>query len=461
MFRCKNRLFGRLIASVVPLLLAAPPALASETVKLQTQCQNGDLSRVTVSLDVQGELTIAAAGKRQKLPMKVAGSFAYDEMRLGDCTGRVNRTSSRFYRTAEARIDIERQTDTPALRDDRRLIIVNSGKDGVVISSPGGPLLRDELDLIELPGNSLLLDALLPDGEVKPGDSWQPNSAALGRLLGIDAVAQNDVRCSLVSRGELNAEIAISGQVNGAAAGVATEMVVQGKTVFDLRPNRLVSIQLRIKERRSAGFVSPAFEVVANLKMEITPLAGSDQLTSEIIAAIPADPAEIPPPLQLRSASGAFQAIYDRRWHVTRNEVDLSVLRFLDRGELIAQCNISPLDQLPADRRFTLEEFQGEVERALGKNFGRIDSAAERKTAHGLRLMKVVAEGTVSELPIQWRYYLAIDSEGHRVALTYTLESELVERFADADMMMIESLEFASPSADAAPKPGRDVANGK
>jgi YD repeat-containing protein len=146
---------------------------------------------------------------------------------------------------------------------------------------------------------------------------------------------------------------------------------------------------------------------------------------------------------------------------VTRDEVDLSVLRFLDRGELIAQCNISPLDQLPADRRFTLEEFQGEVERALGKNFGRIDSAVERKTAHGLRLMKVVAEGTVSELPIQWRYYLAIDPEGHRVALTYTLESKLIERFADADMMMIESLEFASPSADAAPKPGRDVANGK
>src|SRR5205807_1907946 len=123
-------------------------------------CQKGDLSRVTVSLDVQGGLTITTAGKRQKLPMKVAGSFAYDEMRLDDCTQRVYRKSARFYRTAEARIDIEKQADTPALRDDRWLIIVNSGKDGFVISSPGGPLLRDELDLIDLPANSLLLDAL-------------------------------------------------------------------------------------------------------------------------------------------------------------------------------------------------------------------------------------------------------------------------------------------------------------
>ena len=46
-------------------------------------------------------------------------------------------------------------------------------------------------------------------------------------------------------------------------------------------------------------------------------------------------------------------------------------------------------------------------------------------------------------MPIEWRYYLAIDDQGRRVALTYTLESKLVEQFADADAMMIDSLEFA------------------
>ena len=131
---------------------------------------------------------------------------------------------------------------------------------------------------------------------------------------------------------------------------------------------------------------------------------------------------------------------------MTRDEPELAVLRFVDRGELIAQCNISPLSKLPAETRFTLEEFQSDVEHVLGERLTHFDSAAERKTANGLRLLKVVAEGTASDLPIEWRYYLAIDPEGRRVALTFTMESSLVDRFADADSMMIESLELLGPA---------------
>ena len=111
---------------------------------------------------------------------------------------------------------------------------------------------------------------------------------------------------------------------------------------------------------------------------------------------------------------------------------------------------------MPVESRFTLEHFQEEVQQALGKNFGQIESAAERKTAHGLRLLRVVALGAVSGLPIEWRYYLAIDEQGRRVAFTYTLESKLVEQFADADTMIIDSLEFAKPLPT--PKPADTAA---
>jgi hypothetical protein len=139
--------------------------------------------------------------------------------------------------------------------------------------------------------------------------------------------------------------------------------------------------------------------------------------------------------------------VYDRRWHVTRDEPELAVLRLIDRGELIAQCNISPLAKLPAETRFTLEDFQSDVEHVLGERFARFESAAERKTQSGLRLLRVVAAGTASDLPIEWRYYLAIDPEGRRVALTFTMESNLAERFADSDQMIVESLEMLAPAA--------------
>ena len=43
--------------------------------------------------------------------------------------------------------------------------------------------------------------------------------------------------------------------------------------------------------------------------------------------------------------------LHDRRWHVTVDRPELTVLRLVDRGELIAQCNISPApDAKPGNR---------------------------------------------------------------------------------------------------------------
>ncbi len=269
--------------------------------------------------------------------------------------------------------------------------------------------------------------------------------------MGLDAVAKTEVKCTLREIRESNAEIVIAGQLNGAVGGVATEIELDGKGMFDLDKNRLVSIQLRIKERRSAGFVSPGFRVVAMLKMDIAALAGSDQLTEDIVKSISAEAGDPSTPLALQPKAGDYQLLYDRRWHVTRDEPELAVLRFIDRGELIAQCNISPLAKLPAETRFTLENFQSDVEHVLGERLAHFDSAGERKTSSGLRLLKVVAAGTASDLPIEWRYYLAIDPEGRRVALTFTMESSLVDRFANADQMIVESLEMLTVGASTEP----------
>jgi hypothetical protein len=438
---------------VVAIVLPVGHSLAGDAVKLQTQCQRGDLTRVAVTLNVEGEMQVAGEGKSLKLPMHVAGALKYDEMRLDDSASPMSRRSARCYVSAGAKIEIENHTDISSLRAERRLVLVNSGKEGIVISSLSGPLTREELELIDMPANSLVIDAILPAEAVQPGGSWDPSAEFIGRLLGLDAVAHSDVKCTLGEIHESNAEIGIAGKLKGAVGGVETEIELDGKGMFDLDKNRLVSIQLRIKERRSPGFVSPGFRVVATLKMDISALAGSDQLTEDIAKSIAAEPspstvesrgeaAAESAPLALQSKAGAYQLLYDRRWHLTRDEPELAVLRFVDRGELIAQCNISPLAKLPAETRFTLENFQSDVEHVLGERLARFDSAAERKTSTGLRLLKVVVEGTASDLSIEWRYYLAIDPEGRRVALTFTMESNLVDRFANADQMIVESLEM-------------------
>ena len=45
----------------------------------------------------------------------------------------------------------------------------------------------------DLPGNSLFVDAILPEKEVRSGDSWKLDGAAAAKLLGLDAVARSEV----------------------------------------------------------------------------------------------------------------------------------------------------------------------------------------------------------------------------------------------------------------------------
>jgi hypothetical protein len=316
--------------------------------------------------------------------------------------------------------------------------------------------------MIDLPGNSLMLDRLLPESPVQVGDTWPVAAEPMPALLGLDVATESDVKGELVEVKDDLARVKLVGTVQGAAGGVATEMHLEGHADFDLVHRRLKTVRLTIREKRSVGFVSPGLEVKAQLAIEIAALTGSDQLADaavkEAIQAIKEE-GPVPQPLLLRSA-GHFQLFCDRRWHATREDAALVVLRFVDRGELVAQGNISPLPSLPAGQNVSLVQFQDEVKKSLGKHFGEFETVAESKTSSGLRLLKVFVSGTVSELPIEWRYYLVLDEHGRRVALAFTLEGKLVERFADAEASLVDSLTFTPVIEDAphtaAPEPPPD-----
>lgn len=449
--RSKIEHFLALLALSFGLAATLPKsAQATDAYFVQRQCQSKGVYSVSATIQVEGTLKPSADAKIAQMPITVQGSFAYDEMRLNG--GKADRRSVRYYREAAATIQVDKHIESPTLRDDLRLVIVQSDKNKVSISSLRGPLTREELDLIDLPGNTLLLDGLLPAEKAKIGDSWKMTDAALAQLVCVDVVSRNEVTCEFSGVNGSKAEIKIAGRLNAAVGGVATEIHLDGTAALDIATNCLTSLQLRIKERRSVGYVAPGMDVTAQLNIAIAPLASSEQLTPAIAKEAAATDAQSHP-LALRSNAGGFHLVYDRRWHITRNEMQLVVLRLVDRGELIAQCNISPLPTLDKGKTVTIEQFQSEVAQSLGKKFDHFETAAEGKGAGGLRVLKVVAAGVVSEIPIQWRYYLAVDPDGRRLAMAYTMESDLVERFADADAAMTESIEFDTATPTAATEP--------
>jgi hypothetical protein len=114
----------------------------------------------------------------------------------------------------------------------------------------------------------------------------------------------------------------------------------------------------------------------------------------------------------------------------------------MDRGELIAQCNVSVLPSLKKGKAVTLAQFQEDMRKNLDTNFGTFVNARESTTSQGYLVYRVEAAGTASQLPVRWIYYLLTDTEGRRVALVFTMEGDLVKPFGSADRQIVESLAF-------------------
>ncbi|HUY33749.1 MAG TPA: hypothetical protein VMV69_13445 [Pirellulales bacterium] len=426
------------------LLIPWPSTLpAAERHSLRADRKPGDTARVEVLFEVGGDLKLVDEGKVKPLPMSVVGKLRYHERFLTDPSAADGACSLRQYERAEAIIKIEKETLSPKLRDERRRIVAATGS-SVTLYSPQGPLTRDELDLVEVPCNSLLVDQLLPGRAVSKGDQWRHSEALLAGLLVLDAVSQTDVTSELTSIDAQTATMELKGNVFGAAGGVASEIELAGKYRFDRAAHRVTRLALSIREKRSVGHIAAGLDVVARLQMHVTP---TDEIAELADAARQGGRLDGPPELmrlEFQQSAGKYRIEHDRRWHIMSERDDVLALRLVDRGELIAQCNLTTLPDVEPGKHPTLARFQQDIERTLGKDFGEFVEASQAVNEAGYALYRIEVEGVVSELPIRWNYYLVADDHGHLAVFVFTVEGELIEQLGDADQAIVSTLRFAT-----------------
>ena len=82
------------------------------------------------------------------------------------------------------------------------------------------------------------------------------------------------------------------------------------------------------------------------------------------------------------------------------------MLKLIDKGQMLAQCNIASLPDAAPGKTIGMEEFQDNVRKALGKNLQSLVEAGRGPSRAGYQLAHVVAEGVVEDVPIRWLYYL-------------------------------------------------------
>jgi hypothetical protein len=427
----------------------------SATYMLQAERRPGQLTRVEAQLEVGGDLRFNNGEKIVTRPLAVKATLVYDEKQLAE-DGQPRR-AVRHYDQAEAVIQVDESGLKPRLRDQRRLIVAAQRDGRVVLFSPEGPLTRDELDLIDIAGGTLTLDQLLPAEPVALGDKWPQDEAAIEALLDLDAIARCEVESVLSDVKDGLAEVTLAGAVQGATEGVATELQIKARYYFHLKARRIVGLTLAIQEKREIGHVGPGLDVVAKLRLKIVPLDSSETLSDAALADVATDAVPARERLEHTAASDGFRFLCDRRWYVTGDERDLIVLRMVERGDLIAQCNISPVAPRSPERRISLAQYQIEVKHTLGDDFGRVLSVGQWTDQAGQLVYRVTVGGEVNGLPIEWRYYLIHHPDGRRVALAFTVEAELAERLGTSDRELVNSLVLSPRAKATAAKPTEEA----
>jgi hypothetical protein len=419
---------------------------------LQSGRQAGQIDRVAIVLEIAGDRLEPADGQVHRVPLSGLGKLSYDEKTLDvAATPEGHARSVRYYDNAQAVIKVADKGDKQSLRPVRRLIAVDVEAGKSTLFAPRGTLSSDELDLIDISGNTLLLDHLLPPKPVAVGGKWRPAEKALGMILQLDEIRRCDVECTLNEVTPALARIGIAGRLSGSVHGVPCQLEIKAKCRFDRKSNRIDWFAMLIDDKREFSGVEQGLDVVAKLTVQISPKNDSFWLTSRELAGLPLAPTTDLCRLLCQPPDAAWQLTHDRCWFLVEQRRDLAALRMMSGGSDVAQCNVSSLPTVAAERLPTLEQFQDQVQRALGKSFSQFVEAAQFASELDYRVYRVVVKGEVSSLPIEWHYYLVADRNGRQVALAFTVQEQNVDAFDKAGERLVRALRFLDHEpADAA-----------
>lgn len=421
---------------------SAVNASSEETYDFRPDLKPDSFQQVQAVVEVRGDLLVEGGdGERQKMPIVVSGKVTYDERLLAAQDGGTRR-SVRHYREAAAEVKVGQGLVTPQLNPQRRLLVAQIEDGEATLFSPLGPLTRDDLELVDIQGNSLALSGLLPRQAVRVGESWELDGGLLAILLGLDTITRNDVRGTLEPLDGSTAVLTIEGSLEGAAEGVVSKIELKAKLNFDLTRRAVTWLAANFRERREISHGEPGFDVTARLRLAIAPQTNAETLSDQALRALPLSATAGATLLQLSPQKSFFRLIHDRRWRVMLDRHDLCVLRCVDRGDLLAQGNISELADAEPGKRLALEGFQAEVLDSLASSAGQIAEASQETSDDGLRILRVQATGITSEIPIVWIFYHLSNEQGRQAAMSFTLASDAQQRFAEGDRTLVESFEF-------------------
>jgi hypothetical protein len=317
----------------------------------------------------------------------------------------------------------------------------------VAVVSPAGPLTRSELELVQGVGDPLTLAELLPAQSVVTGERWRVGNAAAQAVSGYDVLTSNTLDAILESSDRDRARIRLKGEIQGSALGGSGTMTCEGFLTFDHQAGRVDRLDLNRNETRRPGPVEAGLDVKSTLIVTRNAAEPPATLSNAALADIPLEITPQRELLRLTAPGGKSILLHDRHWHSFWDDPKLTVLKRLEAGRVVAQCNLAVGPPAGKGRHQDHNQFRDDIRRALKERFGHFLGAGlvDGDPAGGFRY-KVGVQGREGQLGVIWFYYLLAGPDGDQLLATFTLAEDCVKAFGDQDLEMIGSLQWSRPS---------------
>ena len=439
--------------------------LAAGKLELKEDSTDSRIFQVTGGLEAKGKVyTRATDGSAAPRNMSVSYGFSYLERRLTGIGREVQSLRTiRLYEKAKAQITIGEQSTFAQLRENVRLVVAAGQREGMSLYSPNGPFLFSELELLRIPGDSGTLTALLPLEPVEPGDTWKPSEWVLQVLVGMEAVEKSSFDCKFESLEGTLAKISFAGEITGADRGAATGVKVTGSLQYDTVGKFISQFQMDVADKHSIGIVSPGLDVTAHVTCERTVTnAPARGLSDAEVKVLPLEPLPGQQLLVFEIPEWGLRFHYDRQWHLFQQVRDLAVFRLLEKGHPVTQLNLHRLAHAAVGVEITLDQFQADVQKVMGKMFQKVLQSEKVPTTDGKTVYRVVVLGQVERpgttknekgekqsvinvVPYEWIHYLVTAPDGRRLTFVFILEPKAAEALQGRDLSLVAGLEFFEP----------------
>lgn len=431
-------------------------ARAAEAYSLSEPTTDARIKAVTMQVAIGGKvITSAGGGKELSHDLNASAEYRFRERRLtGAGRDAEAYRSLREYERAAVRTTISKQVSSQSLPASVSLIAVQGQRSGTLKYSPDQLLTRDNLDLLDVPGDPLAIVALLPPREVEVGEQWEVPDWAVQMLATLEAMSKATMTAKLTDVTDGMARVEFDGQAEGARVGAITKLTLSGHLLYDLKENFIRSVQLTHAEEGAIGTVTPGIDSEVRVVIERTLATSEGRLTDQLAESLPLEPPADRLPLRFDAPAWGLHLFHSRGWHVFHARITedprVVILRLLDDGTLVCQCNFSPVASAGAGQHTPLEEYEESIRQSLGTRFGAIVARDEIPAMDGRKIFRVTVDGKyelpdgeeTQEVPMSWIYYLCVAPSGRQVSFVFAVESSMKPRLAGQDRQIVESLTF-------------------